>query len=188
MSIVDWLSQATFNACGVEQLPPDPSVHLTTLDWMEQSALGACVAQSPAGYYIMLGFHAVGLAMIVGVMMVISMRLFGLLRGISAAGLPKFITLGWWGFWINAVSGVAIFFSEANKMAYYLYFWVKIALVFAGIASLAIMNRTLLRPALSDVSKLEGRSAKVQGAIAVIIWLAVIIVGRMLAYLTEFTG
>jgi hypothetical protein len=186
MSIVDWLSQALFNACGLEPLPADPETTLTWLDWMEQSAVGTCVAQTGAGYYIMLGFHSMGLAMIVGAMMVISLRLFGFARGISPAALPRFVTLGWWGFWINAISGVLVFVSEANKMATYLYFWIKIALVFAGIISLAIMNRTVLRPALNDASLLEGRSAKTQGAIAVLIWLAVIIVGRMLAYLTEF--
>jgi hypothetical protein len=118
MSIIDSLSQMLFSACGLEPLPADPGAVLSTLDWMEQSAVGACVAQTAAGYYIMLGFHSVGLAMVVGGMMIVSLRLLGFLRGISAAALSKIVTIGWWGFWINAISGVFIFVSEANKMYY----------------------------------------------------------------------
>jgi hypothetical protein len=183
MSIFDWLSQALFSACGLEALPADPGVTLNTLDWMEQSAVGACVAQTATGYYIMLG-----LAMVVGAMMVVSLRILGFARGISAAALPKFVTIGWWGFWINAISGVLVFVSEANKMYYDTFFRIKLILVFTGMFSTYIMNRTILKPAINDRSKLESGSAKTQAWIALAIWLAVIIVGRMLAYLTEFSA
>jgi hypothetical protein len=51
-----------------------------------------------------------------------------------------------------------------------------------------VMNRTVLKPARADANLLETGSAKTQAWIAILIWLAVIIVGRMLAYLTEFSG
>ncbi|MGC3982606.1 MAG: hypothetical protein QM808_15260 [Steroidobacteraceae bacterium] len=186
MSIIDWLSQAMFSACGLEPLPPDPSVQLTVLDWMEQSALGSCVAQTSAGYYIMLGFHSVGLAMVVGGMMVVALRIIGFAKGISPAALPKFVTIGWWGFWANFISGVAILFSEANKMYYDTFFRIKILLVICGMISTSVMNKTILKPACTDAAKLQTASAKTQAWISLFIWLSVIIVGRMLAYLTEF--
>ncbi len=189
MSIFDWLSQAMFSACGLEPLPADPTTTLTTLQWMEQSALGSCVAQTSAGYYIMLAFHSLGLAMIVGALMVIDLRLLGVARGISAKALPRFVNIGWWGFWINAISGVAVFFSEAEKMYYDNTFRWKLFLILIGVISTYIMNNKVLKPAAAgNAAKLHSGSAKLQAIVSLCIWLAVIIVGRMIAYLTEFTG
>ena len=106
MSIFDWFNQTITSSCGVELTPIEPGTVLSTLDWMEQSAVGTCVSQSAAGFYILLAIHSVGLAMVVGVMLVVSMRLLGVAQGISPQALPKLVRLGWWGFWINAFSGV----------------------------------------------------------------------------------
>lgn len=186
MTIIDWLSQAVFSACAIDPPTVDPAVTLSTLDWMEQSALGACVAQSTAGYYIMLAFHSIGLAMIVGAMMIVDLRILGFARGISMQALPRFVTIGWWGFWINAISGVAIFFSEANKMYINVTFRWKLFLILIGVITTMIFDRSILRPAAAgDVARLDSGSAKAQAVFSLGIWLAVIIVGRMIAYLTN---
>lgn len=184
MTIVDWLSQTLFNFCGLEPAPVEPGTVRTTLDWMEQSAVGVCVAQTEAGYYILLSFHAIGLAMIVGAMMVVDMRVFGLARGISPQALPKFVRLGWWGFWMNAISGIGLLFSEANKMFYDNTFRWKLFLILIGMITTTIFNTSVLKPAAAgDAGKLISDSAKMQAAFSVFIWLAVITTGRMIAYL-----
>jgi hypothetical protein len=186
MSIFDWLSQALFSACGVEPTPVEPGTVLSTFDWMEQSAVGSCVMQTPMGFYILLAIHSVGLAVIVGVMLVISLRLLGVARGISAGALPKLITLGWWGFWINAVSGISLFIGEANKMFGNTTFRWKLFLIFVGMTSAYILNKTILKPAAAgDLSKLDSSSAKNQAYFSIFIWLAVITTGRMIAYITD---
>lgn len=148
---------------------------------MERSAFGDWVAVSPYGYYLMLGFHSIGLAMLVGAMMVISLRLLGLLTAIDPRALERLTTFAWWGFWINALSGVATFFSEANKMFFDTTFRWKILLVFIGVAALVIMQRTALRRIASGGSITLG--ARLQGAFSLLVWTAVIVVGRMIAYL-----
>jgi Family of unknown function (DUF6644) len=189
MSIVDWLSQVFLSACGVEGLGGDPSSVLTTLDWMEQSALGVCIAQSWGGYYIMLGFHSLGLAIIVGALMVVDLRILGIARGISAQALPKLVTIGWWGFWINFVSGVALLFSEANKMFYDNTFRWKLFLIMVGMITTTIFKKTILAPAATrDAALLNTGSAKLQAIFSLAIWVAVIIVGRMIAYLGQGIG
>ncbi|MGD9843474.1 MAG: DUF6644 family protein [Steroidobacteraceae bacterium] len=185
MSIFDWLGQALLNTCGVEQYPPEPGTVISFLQWMEGSAVGTCVMQSPAGFYILLGFHAVGLAMVVGVMAVVSMRILGVAKGISAAALPKLVKLSWAGFWINACSGVFLFIGEADKMFHNNTFRWKIFLVAVGMISTYIMNRTILIPAAAgNTSLINGSSAKFQAIFSILVWLAVITTGRMIAYLT----
>jgi hypothetical protein len=156
----------------------------TLLDWMEHSALGDWVAASPYGYYVMLGFHAVGLAMLVGLMMVIDLRLLGRLRGIELKALERLSRIPWYGFVINALSGVALFFSEANKMFFSTTFRWKISLVFTGVIALAVMQRTVLRPIARSGAPIT-TNAKLQAAFSLSVWTAVIIVGRLIAYFTE---
>ncbi|MGC3982608.1 MAG: hypothetical protein QM808_15270 [Steroidobacteraceae bacterium] len=187
MSIVDWVSQTLFSACGLESLPLEPDA--TTLEWMEQSAVGSCVMQTPAGFYIMLGIHSIGLAMIVGAMMVADLRVLGFARGISAQALPKFVTLGWWGFWINAASGIALFIGEANKLFYDTTFRWKLFLILLGMINTYFINRTIFKPAAAgNPALLDGASARLQATLSLLLWLAVIITGRMIAYLSEFSA
>jgi hypothetical protein len=159
-----------------------PESPATALDWMQASALGEWVATSPSGYYVALGFHAIGLAMLVGTMMVINLRLLGQLQAIHLVALKPLSRFAWAGFAINALSGVALFFSEANKMFYADVFRWKILLVFTGVLALVVMGRTVLRPIAASGSVIAA-SAKVQAILSIAIWIAVIIVGRFIAYL-----
>lgn len=162
---------------------------MTILDWMEQSGIGVWVSTSPAGYYIMLAFHSVGLAMLVGVVTIIDLRLLGVFP-IPAASLQRLLRFAWWGFWINAVSGVLVFFSEANKMFYDTMFRWKIALVFVGVIAMIVMDKTVLRPLAATQRVAIGREAldtqaKAQAVFSLLVWAAVIVVGRMIAYITN---
>lgn len=182
MSVVDLLSKTLITACGVEYEPPDPTAVLSTLDWMEQSAVGVCVAQSEAGYYIMLGFHAVGLAMVVGTVIMLDLWLLGLMRGIRAEASAGLIRFAWFGLLVNALSGVALFFSEANKAFYSTSFRIKISLMVLGVISTVILNRTVFQPA--SLSAQLPRHAKSQAWLSIALWLSVIVVGRLMSYLT----
>ena len=162
---------------------------MTILDWMEQSGIGLWVSTSAAGYYIMLAFHSVGLAMLVGVMTIIDLRLLGVFP-LPVASLQPLLRFAWWGFWINAISGVLVFFSEANKMFYDTAFRWKIALVFVGVIAMMVMDKTVLRPLVATQRGAIGREtldtqAKAQAVFSLLVWTAVIIVGRMIAYLSD---
>lgn len=152
------------------------------LDWMQASALGEWVATSPSGYYVALGFHAIGLAMLVGTMTVINMRLLGYLQAIQLEALERLSRLAWFGFAINALSGLALFFSEANKMFFATVFWLKISLVITGVIALAVMNRTVFRKIAVSGAPIT-TNAKLQAVFSLAVWTAVIIAGRMIAYL-----
>ena len=153
------------------------------LDWLEQTSLGVWVASSPYGYYIMLAFHSIGLAMLVGMIVVIAMTLLGVNTGVTARSCQRLLKIAWWGFAINALSGVALFFSEANKMFFNTSFRWKILLVFIGVVAMAIINRTVLRPIAISGQDAIAPSAKTQPGFSLTVWLAVIVIGRMIAYL-----
>jgi hypothetical protein len=182
MSILESLRQTLITTCGVEYEPPDPASISSTLDWMEQSALGVCVSQSDSGYYIMLAFHAMGLAMVVGIVVMLDLWVLGLMRGIKAQAAAGLIRFAWVGLAINAMSGAALFFSEANKAYYSISFRIKITLMLLGVISTVVLNKTVFQPAL--LLKPPPRHAKAQAWLSIALWLSVIVVGRLMSYLT----
>ncbi len=159
------------------------------LDLLEQSALGVWVATSPSGYYIMLGFHSMGLAMLVGAVTVIDLRLLGFVRGIDEKAMAGLVKFAWWGLLINAISGVALFTSEANKAFYSTSFRIKILLMLAGVVSTVILNKSVLQPTFYKGGEaVSASSARNQARLSLALWAAVIVIGRLMSYWTEFAG
>jgi len=182
MSMVEWLRQGLMTSCGIEYEPVDAASITTTLDWMEQSAVGACVSQSESGYYVMLAFHAMGMAMIVGIVVMLDLWILGLMRGIKLQATAGLIRFAWYGLAINALSGLALFFSEANKAFYSVSFRIKIALMLLGVVSTLVLNKTVFKPALT--SPQLPPHARAQACLSLALWLSVIVVGRLMSYLT----
>lgn len=159
------------------------------LDALEQSALGVWTATSPAGYYIMLAFHSMGLAMLVGSVIVIDLRLLGRVRGIDASAMAGLVKFAWWGLLINAISGFALFTSEANKAFFSNSFRVKILLMVAAVISTVVLNKRVLQPAFhSGDQAISSGTARAQAYLSLTLWASVIIVGRLMSYWTEFSG
>ena len=52
--------------------------------------------------------HTWGLAFVVGANVAIDVRVLGLARAVPALALDRYFTIMWVGFWIDAVSGVAL--------------------------------------------------------------------------------
>lgn len=162
---------------------------MTLLDAMEQTAIGTWVCCSASGYYIMLAFHAIGLAMLVGSTIIIDLRLLGYIRGISLQALPRLLRFTWCGLAFNVPSGIALFMSEANKEFYSLSFRIKFSLVILGVVSIAVLNRAALKPITVTSDDLAPRNgARLHALISLSLWMAVIVVGRMNSYLTELNG
>lgn len=159
---------------------------MSILDSLENSGIGTWVTQSGSGFYILLAFHSIGMGLVVGVMMVVSMRVLGLLRGISPAALPKLAGLSWYGFWINAISGALLFTGEANKMFYNWSFRWKIICVVVGMFVTYQLTRNVLKPAAAgDTARLESQGARTQAIVLMLIWAAAIFCGRWIAYLGQ---
>lgn len=156
------------------------------LDSLEQSALGTWVAYSPSGYYIMLAFHAIGLAMLVGSVIVIDLRILGLVRGIDEKAMAGLVKFAWFGLVVNVSSGIALFTSEANKAFYSDSFRVKILLMVCGVISTIILNRTVLQPTFQKGSEaVPASNARTQAYLSLTLWIATIIVARLMSYWTE---
>src|SRR5690606_10952413 len=119
------------------------------LDTIESSGFATWVRESPSlfAYTTMLSLHAIGLAFVVGLSTAVALRLLGVAPEIPLAPARKFFALMYGAFWVNALSGIALFAASATSLADNVTFLVKL-----GFVVLAIVNLRLLKRYAFDVS------------------------------------
>lgn len=152
---------------------------------LETSALAIWVGESLWGYPIMLGMHAIGLAIVVGIFVMLDLRILRVIRGVSFNAFLSLFRLAWIGLAFNALSGSALFTSQATTFIQSAPFLIKISAVFAGvILGLLIQKRLKARVADWDQSgaNIES-SAKALAALSLVCWIGAIFAGRLIAYL-----
>src|ERR1700704_3857201 len=109
------------------------------LTWLEQTDFSTWLRESDWGYPSMLCVHAIGMGMVVGISFMYSARILGYARDFPLAAFDKLFALAWFGFAMNAVSGVLLFVGEPRRLLAAPAFWIKmILIVFAGLALWAL--------------------------------------------------
>ena len=150
------------------------------LVWLEATGLADWVRMSIPGYPSMIALHAIGMAVMVGLSLVIDLRLLGWFAGIPLSALQRFFGLAWVGFGINFVSGSALFSAQATSYIVDWVFMTKMALVVLG-----AMTAAILQPAVAKAGPAGSVSGgmKAVAAVAIVFWVVAIIMGRLTAYL-----
>jgi len=153
-------------------------------EWLEGTGVSIWVGESLWGYPIMLGLHAVGLAIVVGIFVMRDLRLIGFFEGISYESLDSLRNLGWTGFVINATSGCFLFTSQATTFASSTPFLLKISMIFlAAILAAVIQNKMRDEASQWDGSGAASGSVRMIAMGSIALWTGAIIAGRLTAYL-----
>lgn len=153
-------------------------------EWLETTAPAIWVGESLWGYPIMLGCHAIGLAIVVGIFLMRDLRLLGFFQGISYVSLDSLRNLGWTGFLINAVSGCFLFSSQATIFIESTPFLLKISMIFlAAICAAVIQNKLRDEASQWDDAGAVAGSVRVIAMVSSVLWIGAIISGRLVAYL-----
>jgi hypothetical protein len=150
------------------------------LVWLEATGLAEWVRSSIPGYPSMIALHAVGMAIMVGLSLLIDMRVLGWFAGIPLGALQRFFGLAWIGFGINFLSGSALFSAQATSYIVDWVFMTKMALVFLGAITAAILQPAVAKAGAGN--QVSG-GTKAVALIAIVFWLVAIIMGRLTAYL-----
>ena len=154
------------------------------MEALEASAFAEWVRTSFVGYPALLTLHSVGMAIMVGLVFVVSLRLVGKFESIPLSSLEKMLGLAWIGFAVNLISGLGIFTSQATFYVTSGPFLLKFAAVVAG-AGLA----AYLRPILKREAAGWAQGGAVPGGVrnlamaSLALWSVAIVTGRFTAYL-----
>ena len=152
------------------------------LQWLEGSAFAEWIQTSFVGYPIVITMHSIGMAIMVGLVLVLNLRLVGLFSRIPYSALSKLLNLAWIGFVINFLSGAALFIAQATVFATQTSFILKFLLVLSGASLAAYMQPILSRDAAAWGTGAVPGSIRGLAMTSLILWTAAIVTGRFTAY------
>jgi hypothetical protein len=136
------------------------------------------VAESDWGYPIVLTTHALGMAMVVGIMLMFDLRVMGFARRVPLATARLFFPVAWLGFAINLVSGTLLFFANYTAFLHNTAFLSKMS--FLALAAFATFF--LSRLSFTEAGESANGRTKTLAALCVLFWLAAIVAGRIVGY------
>lgn len=154
------------------------------LTWLESTAYAQWILTGLIGWPLVLTAHAIGLAIAVGTVYAMNMRLLGLYRTIPVRAVRTLLNLAWVGIVINIISGFSLFMTQAT---FYVTgspaFLVKISAIIVGIVVLVFQQKQIDR----ELPNWEANGVSSQGrnlAIASLaLWTLAVMTGRLIAYL-----
>jgi hypothetical protein len=148
--------------------------------WSENSWLGLAISSRTYPFAVIEVVHLFGLTLLLGGIVFISMRLFGLI--LRDVPLPEFSrTARAWtliGLVISTLTGVSLYASESMKLYNSPSFWIKMAFFFTAI----VFHFTIFR----NVTLSERSGAGVRafaGLISLALWFGVGVAGRAIGFL-----
>src|SRR3970040_1091032 len=98
---------------------------METLVWLESSALSDIVRTVAWVYPAVETAHYVGLAFLVGAIMLIDLRLFGIAKTLPIGSMIGLLPWVWVGFIINVASGSVMFIYGATGFGRNRAFWLQ---------------------------------------------------------------
>jgi hypothetical protein len=138
-------------------------------------------------YPTILFLHTLGLGVVMGLNSAIDLRVLGFASRMPIKPLERFFPWIWWGFWINAISGVILLMADATTKMINPVFYVKMVFI-----ALAVVVLVLLRKNVFDNPGVEksyvAASAKVLAGLSLLFWIGAVTAGRLMAYLGPVSG
>lgn len=157
---------------------------MQTLEWVSQTPLSVWIREGTSiwAYPMIITFHSAGLAVMVGLSAVVALRILGVARGLPLAPMERLYPMIWTGFVINAISGIGLILGDPVGMLTNPLFIVKILLVGAAVANVAVIERRVVRsPEVKSGGEPSGSRALAVGSL--VLWVAATTMGRLTAYL-----
>jgi hypothetical protein len=128
--------------------------------------------------------HFVGLALLIGVVGLLDLRLLGFVRRVPVAAVHGLIPWGIAGFVINLVTGALFFIGAPDQYLTNVAWWYKIGfLVVAGLNVLYFETTQAGRAMAIGAGEDTPRTLKVIGAVSIASWFMVLYWGRMLPFI-----
>ena len=161
---------------------------MAVLQWIQDLPISAAIAESDSlwwGYAWWLFVHAVGMGLTAGIGFIVCLRLLGVGRQIPLSSLRVLFRLFWVGFYLNLVSGTLLFMTDATGIARVWELYAK--LICLGFALIA-MSRLRRFVDSTESDRAIPPSIQKTAVACLVLWLAVITSGRLIAYAVEARG
>jgi hypothetical protein len=153
------------------------------LKWIHDSWLGVTMREVPWLFPTFEGLHFLGMALLLGVITIIDLRILGFAKGLPVGPLHRLLPLAFLGFAINVVTGAGFFASDPAAYVFVPAFRIKMLLILLAGANaiwfwLAVLSDVDDWGAGVKASPL----AKLISLASLLFWVAVVTAGRFIAF------
>jgi hypothetical protein len=155
-----------------------------SLEWLEKSSWAVGIRQSLWLYPALEIVHILGIVMLVGAAFLFDLRLLGFSRNLPLRGLSRHL-LPWSqrGLILIIPSGLLLFITNSQALGTDPVFWTKIGLILLAALNVFWFHRFIYGPFTrwGATGELPG-AARLCAVISIVVWVAVVACGRLLAY------
>jgi hypothetical protein len=155
------------------------------VDWLANSDWSVALHESLYMYTFIETAHVIGIMLFVGSIAMVDLRLLGLaFRGVPVSQMNAKI-LPWTvaGFVLMAVTGVLLFYAIPVRTWHSVWFRFKVVFMIAAAINIFIFHWKVERDrAAWDLASRPPIGARVSAGVSLVLWIGVIVTGRMIAY------
>jgi hypothetical protein len=155
----------------------------SVLTWLESTAFSTWMRESPSVYAFpaILSCHTVGMGLVAGINAVLALRILGVAPAVPLREMKRFLPVMWFGFWLNAISGVALLVAYPTKALTNPVFYLKLALIALAVWLASLIGGRLFGGSTPSDGPLSA-AVKWLAAASLVCWAGAITAGRLLAY------
>jgi hypothetical protein len=158
-------------------------------DWLQGTAASNTIQAVSWVIPLVQSIHILMIGVVFVSSLMIALRVLGRMRTDEPFEVvwQRFAPWMWSGLAIMAVTGLTLVVGEPVREFTALSFWIKMLLIAIAVTATALYGRAL-RPSARASSAEFSSSAKTASVAIVVLWLAIIFLGRAIAYDKEVWG
>ena len=155
------------------------------LQWLQASSWAVFIHKTPWAFTTIEVIHVFAVAMVVGTIMIVDLRLLGLVltKRPFAELSRQLLPFTWAAFVLAVIAGSVLFISRATEYLANTVFWIKMSLiVLAGINMMIFEFITVRGVQQWNLSPTPPSPARLAGGISIACWALVVVFGRLIAF------
>jgi uncharacterized membrane protein SirB2 len=159
-------------------------------EWLQATPLSVAIQSRLWLTPLLQSVHIVMIGIVFVSMAVVALRVLGRMGTDEplAAVWHRFAPWFWSALGVMAGTGLVLVISEPVRQVSALSFWIKMALLAVGITSALYFGRTVATASAGAQIGDAGGRARFVAAATIVLWLAIIFMGRSIAYDVEVWG
>ena len=155
------------------------------LEWLQGTGVAIQIRDGLYTFPVLESVHVVGLALVFGTIAILDLRLLGVAsthRAVSRV-MADLLQWTWAAFAITALTGGLMFSTNALVYFHNTWFRAKMVLLVLAAVNMLAFELTARRSITKwDASPLTPRSAKIVATVSLVIWVGVIVAGRVIGF------
>jgi hypothetical protein len=161
------------------------TILLRACHWLGETSWSIALRESIWVYPIVESLHVLGLAVFLGLALLLDLRLLNLaLRRTPVTEIvTRVMPWTWFGFAVMIVTGAALFYSDPVRFYENVFFRMKFVLLILAGLNAWVFHATVYRRVNDwDLSAPTPPRARLAGALSLVLWAGVVTTGRLIAY------